>query len=245
MKKIDYLQEYTIEYPENSGQKYIFEPYLFGKGAWKVLDRNNKPGKYAEKTLQKKLNEFFFKRPDLPFLYERIKNANNIEKNKLKDISNAWLQLKIKALKQNIEITGSDVLKDKTVFTTGKMYLYFYDAKFKTTLPKWDSLPLTILLERRTNGFLGLNLHYLPMNERSVLLGKILQSNSIYNKSNDSLVMNLTYDVLKKSGNYFKGYDVCIKEYLYSHIQSKILPIESHEWIYAVLLPLENFHYNR
>ncbi len=245
MNNKDYLQEYTIEYPEKSGNKYIFDPFLFGRGAWKILNRNNKPGRYADKTLQKKLNEFFFKRSELPYLYERIKNAGNIEKDKLKNISTAWLQLKIKALRNNIEIPDNDVLKDMSIFSTGGMYLYFYDAKYKQTLPKWDSLPLTIILEKRANGFLGLNLHYLPMDERSVLLGKLLVSNSVYNKSNNSLKININYDNLKKSNNYFKGYDVCIKEYLYSHIRSKILPIDSHEWLYTILLPLENFHYNR
>lgn len=245
MNNTDYLKEHTVEYPDKSGFKYIFDPYLSGKGAWKTLDKSNKPGKFVDRSLQRKLNEFFFKRPELPSLYERFKTANFAEKIKLKDISTAWLQLKVKALQQNKEIFGEDVLKERTLFNPGQMYLYAYDAKHKQTLPKWDSLPLVIMLERRTNSFLGLNLHYLSMNERSVLLGKILQSNSYYNKANDTLKTTITYDDLKKSNNYFKGYEVCIKEYRYSNIRGKILPIDSHEWLYVILLPLENFHYNR
>ena len=245
MNEFNYLEEYVVEYPDKSGNKYIFDPYLFGKGAWRILQKNNKSGQFVQKTLQKKLNEYFFKRPELPSLYDRFKKADYSEKNKLKEISMAWLQLKIKALNQNLEIADVDVLNNRTSFSTGQMYLYVYDAKNKNTLPKWDTFPLTIMLEKRTNGFLGLNLHYLSLNERSILLGKILQSNSVYNKSNDKLITNITYDILKNSSNYFKGYDVCVKEYLYSHIRSKILPIDSHEWLYVVLLPLENFQYKR
>lgn len=245
MGKIDLLTNHTIEYPVKSGNRYIFDPYLFGTGAWKSLDRSNRPGKFVEQSLQRKLNEFFFKVPKLPSLYERFKSANTVEKNKLKEISMAWLQLKIKSLRENTEIVGQDVLKERTTFRPGQMYLYFYDAKHKATLPKWDSLPLTIMLERREDSFLGLNLHYLSMNERSVFLGKMIQSDSVYNKANDLLKVNVKYDDLKNSKNYYKGYEVCVKEYLYSNVRGKILPIDSHEWLYAILLPLENFHYNR
>ena len=241
----NYLTEHTIEYPAKSGNKYIFDPYLFGTGAWKILEKTNKSGKFVEETLQKKLNEYYFKVPTLPSLYERFKEADTIEKTKLKEISMAWLKMKIKALQQNTEISGRDVLKERTTFKPGQLYLYVYDAKHKKTLSKWDSLPLAIILERRDTSFLGLNLHYLSINERSILLGKLLQSDSVYNKGNDILKVKINYEDLKKSSGFYKGYEVCIKEYLYSNIRGKILPIDSHEWLYVILLPLENFHYKR
>jgi len=241
----DLLEFHIIEYPEKSGQKYKFDPYVFGRGAWRILYSDNREGRYVPSSLQKTLNQYFFKRKELPSLYERFKQSTPENRKQLKDISIAWLQLKIKALRQNSELSGYDILKERTTFSPGQMYLYFYDAKHKDTLPKWDSLPLTIMLERRADSFLGLNLHYLSMNERSVFLGKMLQSNSVYNKANDVLKVNVKYSELKNSKNYYKGYEVCVKEYLYTHIHGKILPIDSHEWLYAILLPLENFHYNR
>jgi hypothetical protein len=240
-----YLEYHITEYPEKSGRRFKFDPYLFGKGAWIILGPDNRDRNYAPKSLQKKLNEHFFKRSELPSLYERIKNASKPEREQLKDISMSWLQQKITSLRKGTEIQDLDVIRSKSGFTVGGLYLYFYDAKHKATLPMWDRFPLTIVLNRTSTGFLGLNLHYFSMNERSILLAKILQSNSVYNKSTDTLKANLTYDTLKGSKTYYKGFEKGIKEYLYSHVQSKILPIESHEWPYAILLPLEDFQYNK
>jgi hypothetical protein len=241
----DLLEYHIVEYPEKSGNRYKFDPYLFGRGAWKILRSDGKEGRYVPTSLQKTLNEYFFKKRDLPSLYERIKLSSIGEREQLKDISMSWLQLKIKALRQGTEIEDLNVIRSKSIFSVGGLYLYFYDAKHKDTLPMWDKLPLTIVLDRTSTGFLGLNLHYFSMDERSVLLAKILQSYSVYNKATDTLRVNINYNTLKGSKTYFKGFEVGIKEYLYSHIQSKILPIESHEWPYAILLPLEQFQYNK
>lgn len=238
------LEYHIIEYPENSGKKYKFDPYLFGRGAWKEILPNNKE-KYVSRSLQLRLNEYFFKRSTLPSLYERFKTFSVAERQELKDISMSWLQLKIKALRQGTEIEDLNVIQSKNIFSQGGLYLYFYDAKYKDTLPMWDKMPLTIVLGITSTGFLGLNLHYFSMDERSILLAKILQSYSLYNKSTDTLRVSINYETLKSAKNRFKGFEKGIKEYLYSHVQSKILPIESHEWPYAILLPLENFQYNK
>ena len=245
MEKFNFLDYYTVEYPEKSGKKYMFNPYLFGRGAWTTMRPDNKPGEFVPSSQQKTLNQFFFSRPELPYVYERFKNLNIQERKKLKDISMSWLNLKMKALTQTAQIEDIDVLEGNGTFKHGMMYTYIYDAKYKNILPKWDAFPLTIVLEKRTKGFLGLNLHYLPINERSVLLGKMLQSYSAYNKQTDKLKLTLDYSVLKESGQMFNGYEKCVKEYLYDHIRSKILPIESHEWMYAILLPTANFHYKK
>ena len=133
---------------------------------------------------------------------------------------------------------------DKNNLTEGGLYFYAYDAKYKDKHPKWDSFPMTIILKKTKTGFLGLNLHYLPINQRSVLLGRMLQSNSIYDKRKDKLKLTITYDLLKSS-SAFRGYEKCVKEYLFTNIQSKILPLDPHEWLYAIILPLENFHYKK
>ena len=44
----------------------------------------------------------------------------------------------------------------------GKMYMFFYDAKYKDTLPFFDIFPLVFPIEFYSEGFLGINLHYLP-----------------------------------------------------------------------------------
>lgn len=55
----------------------------------------------------------------------------------------------------------------------GNMYFFFYDAKYKETLPYWDRFPLVIPIDFYSESFLGLNLHYLDYKSRAILLDKL------------------------------------------------------------------------
>ena len=41
----------------------------------------------------------------------------------------------------------------------GRLNLFFYDPKFKETLPYYDTFPLVLPLEGFRGGFLGMNFH--------------------------------------------------------------------------------------
>ena len=62
----------------------------------------------------------------------------------------------------------------------GKMYHFFYDPKHKKTLPYYDRFPLIFPFKSVRGGFLGINLHYLPLRLRlnlwmsSMVLQKII-----------------------------------------------------------------------
>lgn len=239
----DYSQYHTVEYPEGSGKQYIFDPYNFGYGSWAVLTPQGKPGKYLEKSLQAELNEFFFSREELPSLYERFTSASKEERERLKDISIGWLQLKIKATQANNLLPRNTKERTKQ-FVPGGMYFFVYDAKHKNTLPVWDKFPLVIVLDKTTDGFLGLNLHYLHGLNRVRFLSHLLNDLSVYNRASDILRLQITYNTLKYT-NQYKDYKVCIKKYLTDHLRSKVLPIESHEWNYAAILPIEKFQYKK
>lgn len=240
MANNNYTDWHIIEYNK---KRYIFNPFLFGIGAWAILTANNKPGKYVERPLQIALNKFFFEREELPSLYERFNQANMTEKQKLRDISIGWLQLKVKGIRQNIEVPKT-IATNNRQFTEGMMYFFTYDAKYKDTLPMWDKFPLVILLEKYSDGFLGLNLHYLDENVRLMFLSNLLSDMSVYNKGNDKLKLQISYRKLANAFQY-KDHKTCVKRYLDSHVQSRILPVESHEWIYAAALPVAEFKYNR
>lgn len=235
----NYSDYHTVEYPENSGEFYMFDPYNMLYGHWKVLSKNNKPTKVATQELQKKLNEYFFGLSEIPSLYERFMKASKEEREKLQNVSMSWLQLKIKAIKEK---NSQDFVKNKQ-FEVGRLYFYIYDAKHKNTLPVWDVYPLIIVLKFYGDGFLGLNLHYLPNEERMLFLSKLM-SLKHYNSSNDTLYVNVSYDLLKSSKR-FSEFGPCVKRYLHSHVRSNILPIESHEWAFAAGLSLEKFIYNK
>jgi hypothetical protein len=98
---------------------------------------------------------------------------------------------------------------------------------------------MVLALEKYPDGFLGLNLHYLPFKYRVAFLNKLLQF-AVLDADNDVRKLRVTYDILNASRR-FKEFRPCIKRYLHNHIRSKILTIEPHEWEVASLMPLQQF----
>ena len=64
-----------------------------------------------------------------------------------------------------------------TTVKPGNLYMFFYDPKTKEDLPYWDKFPMVLVLENYSDGFLGLNLHYLPPKFRVAFLTKLMKLN--------------------------------------------------------------------
>ena len=121
----------------------------------------------------------------------------------------------------------------------GKMYTFFYDPKLKATLPYYDRFPLVIVIGPKEKGFLGLNLHYLPLRLRAKLMNELY--NTINNKKFDKTTkMNINYRFLQ-SAIRFRYFAPCVKHYLNNHVASNILNIQPTYWDMALMLPTENF----
>lgn len=121
----------------------------------------------------------------------------------------------------------------------GQMYLFNYDPKYKQELPYYDNFPLVFPIDTVSGGFLGLNMHYLPLRQRAVLMDSLydLVTDQRYD---DKTRIRLSYSVLKGASK-FKGFKPTIKKYLNRQVQSRFLKIESVEWDIALFLPLQNF----
>lgn len=176
----------------------------------------------------------------MAYLLDRIKKQ--LSETTLEPRSNAyrrWLTTKI----SNLKVTRQALLQDKerlrnTTFI-GRMYFYYYDPKLKDMLPYYDRFPLVIPIEQHSDGFLGLNLHYIDPKQRIILLDKLSEfaNNSAYNESTR---LRLSYDLLKKATKIYEK-KPCIKKYLFKHIESRFLEINANEWDIAALLPVESF----
>ena len=62
--------------------------------------------------------------------------------------------------------TPLDLIRDGRRTTKPSAFnlnMFVYDPKYKKTLPYYDTFPLVLPLERYSDGFLGLNFHYLPI----------------------------------------------------------------------------------
>lgn len=121
----------------------------------------------------------------------------------------------------------------------GKMYTFFYDPKLKATLPYYDRFPLIIVIGPKEKGFLGINLHYLPLVLRAKLMNELYKTIN-NNKFDKTTKMNINYRFLQSAAR-FRYFAPCVKHYLTGHVASNILNIQPSYWDMALMLPTENF----
>lgn len=150
-----------------------------------------------------------------------------------------WLRKKVKDLKPTRQSLLKDIQHLRDITIIGRMYFFFYDPKLKDTLPYYDRFPLVIPIERYSDGFLGLNLHYLSPTRRVRILNKLSAylTNDQYDEKTRFL---LSYGLLKGATN-IPEFQPCLKRYLYTHVESRFLEIPANEWDIACLLPTEQF----
>ena len=153
-----------------------------------------------------------------------------------------WLQKKVGELR-NPQYIPRSIKNEKQRynkrFVLGGLYFFYYDPKLKHELPYYDKFPLVIPLEKYNDGFLGLNLHYLPIKYRIAFMDKLIDY-AVLNENDDPKRIRVTYELLAMSKR-FKEFRPCIKRYLTHHIGSKILTVMPEEWDVALMLPVHQF----
>ena len=150
--------------------------------------------------------------------------------------STAWYKEKIKEFgKPSAQKLIRDGKRNNKPFY-GKLNMFFYDPKFKKTLPYYDVFPLVLPLETYDDGFLGINLHYLPIPLRIRLLDKLVDysNNTEFDESTKLMV---DYKSLKKV-NLIKP---TIHKYLAGQTKSQFRRIDADEFTIATLLPVQRF----
>jgi hypothetical protein len=130
---------------------------------------------------------------------------------------------------------NQDRKRENTVI--GRMYFFWYDPKHKDKLPIYDRFPLVFPIERYSDGFLGLNMHYLSFDERSALLGALMKHRS-NSKMDETTKLRITYDILARSKRLASAARPCIKRYLYTQVRSQFVEITADEWDKALELPV-------
>lgn len=179
-----------------------------------------------------------------------------------------WYQKMVNTLKETeAGKVGTQMMKERQKLVPrgqlsnqhiGRMVMFYYDAKWRAELPYYDKFPLVLPLKFYTGegaGFLGINLHYLPINLRATLLDRIYQ---IYKAKHfdENKKLTLTYELLNSSSRY-KYFKPCLKRYLYKPnnkgnpqdpgmcVRSQFYIIDPNEWNMMLTLPTERFvkHY--
>lgn len=131
--------------------------------------------------------------------------------------------------------------KQQRAYTSvGRMYFFKYDPKTKDKLPVYDIYPLVFPMEEYTDGFLGLNIHYLNVSQRINLLAK-LQDYATAKKYTERTRLQISYDLLSSTKSASAILGNTTKRYLYSHVRSRLIEIPATEWDKAAQLSLELF----
>lgn len=129
--------------------------------------------------------------------------------------------------------------KAKVKTLRGKMLFMIYDPKTKDVLPYYDTQPLILVLEVRSNYILGLNFHYLGYADRRKLVAEILSIDLLDDDDDTNVSNKLRYTSLDQLINSKKAY-ICLKKYYTRHIKNWML-IPSDQWGNSIFLPLYNF----
>ena len=118
----------------------------------------------------------------------------------------------------------------------GRLNMFVYGPKHARTLPYYDTFPLVLPLERYPDGFLGINMHYLPISLRMRLLDNLVDfSNNT--KFDESTTLNVSYDKVKG----IREVKPTLHRYLAGHVKSQFRRIDADEFSIATLLPVQNF----
>lgn len=138
---------------------------------------------------------------------------------------------------RQLMVNGNERLTTRPI--VGSMYMYYYDPKHKATLPYYDAFPLVFPYKKVEGGFMGINLHYLPLPLRAKLMDALydVSNNERYDETTR---LKLNYNVLNSTAK-FKYFKPCIKHYLTDQMRSKFLYVYPSEWDMALFLPLERF----
>ena len=111
--------------------------------------------------------------------------------------STQWFRDKIKEFGTP---KSADLIRDgkrTSTPTFGLLNMFVYDPKLKDKLPYYDTFPLVLPIEEYSNGFLGINMHYLSMPIRIRLLDRLMDysNNDKFDKSTE---LRTNYSNLKK-----------------------------------------------
>ena len=121
--------------------------------------------------------------------------------------------------------------------SVGRLNMFFYDPKYKKTLPYYDTFPLVLPIESIPGGFAGINFHYLRPGARFTLLERLQR----FSTRGREITSRNSFDV---SYNRVKGIPLVrntIKKYLFSHVRSNFLRVDYDEAALAVYLPVAQF----
>lgn len=170
-----------------------------------------------------------------------LHNTAPYDLKRLQKKSISWYSEEIKRIKKN-RFNKQNFIKLSTERTKrleiGKMYMFEYIAKHRDTLPVWDRYPLVLPFTTTENGFIGINLHYLPHRIRAWLLARLLKhSNEKTNK------VQISWQLLTRLSRANVA-EFATHRYLINHITTPFRLVKIEDYSNAIMLPLAGWYGN-
>jgi hypothetical protein len=122
----------------------------------------------------------------------------------------------------------------------GHLYFFYYEPIGKKTLPAYDTFPLTLVVKREADGFIGLNFHYLSYLWRARLFDVLYDTLVQENPNPLKTRLFTTYKMLNSVTKY-KAFRPCLKRYRFSQCRTPLLQVGETDWDLALFLPVEQF----
>lgn len=137
-----------------------------------------------------------------------------------------------------IEGTPSRLQSRLTAGDIGHMFMFYYDAKHKDTLPYWDQFPLILPFHIGVDHFKGFNLHYISPYRRAQVMDALYK---ISEKEGDmTRRLNVSYSILNQFSK-LSPLRPCVKMYLKSNLKSRLMWVRPEEWDMAIMMPTARF----
>ena len=121
-------------------------------------------------------------------------------------------------LEELVNTNFDDDAADTAGFAPGQLYFFTYSAQTKQ--PYYDMYPLSYVIEYQKGGFLGCNIHYVPLTQRDEL------ATSLLNNSAQGAVA-----VPRRT----------LHKYVYTGVRGTPYRIPNAEWSDVAQLPTERF----
>lgn len=174
---------------------------------------------------------------DLKTIFQKYRQDPTIVKK-----SQGWF-LKQAATLQNRVINKNRLFREGNLTNKvipGRLYMFYYDPKYKDDLPYYDRFPLVFPYKfTPQDGIMGLNMHYLPYFHRVQLLDRLMMFSANKNFDENTRI-KYSWELIAGAAK-FKFAEPCIKHYLKEHVESQFIEIPPSDWHTAMMLPVETF----
>lgn len=177
-------------------------------------------------------------------LEQRVKLPEQYEKRSFESLEWFKQRLRVIRLDQQDLMLDDDLIRETQAYPRlGEMYIYFYGAKWDKKLPYWDKFPVVIPYKYMSDGWYGINLHYIAPRYRVRLLDAMYGSIEINETTGAFKRDAISYERLI-SATVFRYAKPCIKRYLTSQLKSPLFQVPPKFWDMIALLPLQDFNIN-